>query len=48
VILEVNRKPVTSINEVKDQVAKTGERDQVLLLVQRDQAKLYVPVTPQG
>jgi len=48
VILEVNRKPVTSINEVKEQVAKTSDEDQVLLLVQRDQAKLYVPVSPQG
>ena len=48
VILEVNRKPVTSINEVTEQVTKTGDGDQVLLLVQRDQAKLYVPVSPQG
>jgi len=48
VILEVNRQPVTSINEVKDQVAKTSDGDQVLLLVQRDQSKLYVPVAPQG
>jgi serine protease Do len=48
VILEVNRKPVTSINDVKEQVSKTGDGDQVLLLVQRDQAKLYVPVSPQG
>jgi len=48
VILEVNRNPVTSVTEVKDQVAKAGDEDQVLLLVQRDQAKLYVPVTPQG
>jgi serine protease Do len=48
VILEVNRKPVTSITEVKEQVSKTGEGGQVLLLVQRDQAKLYVPVSPQG
>jgi S1-C subfamily serine protease len=44
----VNRKPVTSVNEVKEQVAKTSDGDRVLLLVQRDQAKLYVPVSPQG
>ena len=48
VILEVNRKAVNSVGEVKNQVAKADNGDQVLLLVQRDQAKLYVPVTPQG
>jgi serine protease Do len=48
VILEVNRKPVASVDEVKEQVARINNGDQVLLLVQRDRAKMYVSVSLQG
>ena len=42
VILEVNRQAVKSVKEVKDQVAKAGEKDTLLLLVQSEQGKHYV------
>jgi serine protease Do len=48
VILEVNRKPVSSVDEVKEQMAKASNEDPVLLLVQRHRTKLYVPIAPQG
>ena len=42
VILEVNRQPVKSVKEVKDQVAKAGDKNTLLLLVQSEQGKRYV------
>jgi len=42
VILEVNREPVKSVNEVKDLVAKAGDKGTLLLLVQGEQGKHYV------
>ncbi len=42
VILEVNREPVKSVKEVKDQVAKAGDKDSLLLLLQSEQGKHYV------
>ena len=42
VILEVDREPVKSVKEVKDQVAKAGDRDTLLLLLQSEQGKHYV------
>jgi serine protease Do len=42
VILEVNRQPVKSVKDVKDQVAKAGDKDTLLLLVQSEQGKHYV------
>lgn len=42
VILEVNRNPVKSVKEVKEQVSKAGDKDTLLLLVQSGQGKHYV------
>lgn len=42
VILEINRQPVKSVKEVKELVAKTGDKDTLLLLVQSEQGKHYV------
>ncbi len=42
VILEVDREPVKSTKEVKDQVAKAGDRGTLLLLLQSEQGKHYV------
>lgn len=45
VILEVNHKPVESVEEVKEQVARAGDKTPLLLLVQREQGMLYVAIT---
>jgi len=42
VILEVNREPVKSVKEVKEMIAKAGDKDSLLLLVQSEQGKHYV------
>jgi serine protease Do len=42
VILEVNRHPVKSVKEVKEQVARAGDSDTLLLLVQSEQGNRYV------
>jgi len=42
VILEVNRHPVKSVKEVKEQVAKAGDNDCLFLLVQSEQGSRYV------
>jgi serine protease Do len=44
IILEVNHKPVESVDEVKEQVARVGDKTPLLLLVQREQGKLYVAI----
>jgi serine protease Do len=42
VILSVNNTPVKDVEQLKQLVAKAGKR--VALLVQRDEAKMYVPI----
>ncbi len=42
VILEVNRQPVKSVKEIKEIVARDGERNTLLLLVQGEQGRRYV------
>jgi len=42
VILEVNRQPVSSVEECKEEIARTEGKDSLLLLLQRGQASLYV------
>ena len=42
VIVEVNREPVKSVKEVKDAVAKAGDKDTLLLLVEGPRGKHYV------
>ena len=48
VIVEVNRQPVTSVGEVKENISKSEKKDQLLLLVQRKGGKMYVPLEQQG
>jgi serine protease Do len=42
IILEVNQEPVDSVNDVKKQMAKAGEKDSLLLLVNRGDGKFFV------
>jgi serine protease Do len=42
VILEVNRQPVSSVEECKEEVAKADGKDSLLLLLQRGPASVYV------
>jgi serine protease Do len=48
VIVELNRHPVNSVNEVKVKIDKSKDKDQLLLLVQRENGKFYVPLEQQG
>lgn len=48
VIVEVNRKAVDSVNEVKKQLRDSKNKDKLLLLVQRENGKFYVPLEAQG
>ena len=48
VIVEVNRHPVNSVDEVKANINKSKEKDHLLLLVQRQNGKFYVPLEQQG
>ncbi len=48
VIVEVNRQPVTSVDEVKENIGKSKKKDNLLLLVQRKGGKMYVPLEQQG
>ena len=48
VIVEVNRKPVASVDDVKQEIKQSQEKDRLLLLVQRDGGKFYVPLAQQG
>jgi len=47
-IVEVNRQTVNSVDEVKEKIHQTKDKDRLLLLVQRQNGKLYVPLTQQG
>jgi serine protease Do len=46
IIVEVNRHQVNSVNDVKEQIDKS--EDHLLLLVQRDNGKFFVPLEQQG
>ena len=48
VIIEVNRHPVNSVDEVKQRISKSKEKDQLLLLVQRQNGKFFVPLEQLG
>ena len=48
VIVEVNRHSVDSIDEVKESIKKSKNEDRLLLLVQRQNGKFYVPLEQQG
>ena len=48
VIVEVNRHSVKSIDDVKEKIKNTKEKDRLLLLVQRQNGKFYVPLEQQG
>jgi serine protease Do len=48
VIVEVNREAVDSVSEVKKQLRDAEDKDKLLLLVQRDNGKFYVPLEQQG
>ena len=36
------------VNEVKEKIDKSKDKDQLLLLVQRENGKFYVPLEQQG
>jgi len=45
VILEVNRQPVKTVDDVMRALSKAGDKDSVLLLVQRDQKSRFVALS---
>ena len=47
-IIEVNREAVGSVSEVKKQLSDAKDKDKLLLLVQRDEGKFYVPLEIEG
>ena len=47
-ILEVNRQPVGSVKDVLENINRSKDKDHLLLLVQRDNGKLFVPLEQQG
>jgi serine protease Do len=47
VIVEVDRHPVKSLNDVKEKIDKSEDKDHLLLLVQRENGKFYVPLEQQ-
>jgi serine protease Do len=48
IILEVNRQPVTSVNEAIKKINGSQDKDHLLLYVQRGASKLYVPLDNVG
>ncbi len=48
VIVEVNRKTVKSIDDVKESISAAKDKDRLLLLVQRQNGKFYIPLEQQG
>ena len=48
VIVEVNRHAVNSIDQLKENIGKSKNQDRLLLLVQRQNGKFYVPLEQQG
>ena len=47
-ILEVNRKPVNSVKDVLKNMKQSKDKNQLLLLVQRDKGKFFVGLEQQG
>jgi serine protease Do len=48
VIVEVNRQPVNSVVDVKNNIGKSKDKENLLLLVQRKGGKFYVPMKQLG
>ncbi len=48
VIVEVNRHAVNSVDQLKENIDKSKNQDRLLLLVQRQNGKFYVPLEQQG
>lgn len=48
VILEVNRQPVSSVQGVMENIDRSKDKDQLLLLVQRENSKFFVPLEHQS
>jgi serine protease Do len=48
VIVEVNRNAVKSVDDVKKSISQAKDKDRLLLLVQRQNAKFYIPLEQQG
>ncbi len=48
VIVEMNRQVVKTVDELKQNMAESKNQDQMLLLVQRQNGKFYVPLEQQG
>jgi serine protease Do len=47
-ILEINRQPVHSVKEAVKNINRSQDKDQLLLLVQRDKGRFFVPLEQQG
>jgi serine protease Do len=47
-ILEVNRHPVGSAKDVLENINRSKDKDHLLLLVQRDNGKFFIPLEQQG
>jgi serine protease Do len=48
IIIEVDRQPVSSVDDVKEKIHKSKDKERLLLLVQRANGKFYVPLEQQG
>ena len=48
IIVEVDRHPVNSLTELREKIDKSEDKDHLLLLVQRENGKFYVPLEQQG
>ena len=48
VIVEVNKNVVQSIDDVKKSISQAKDKDRLLLLVQRQDGKFYIPLEQQG
>jgi S1-C subfamily serine protease len=48
VIVEVDRHSVNSVNDIKEKIDESKDKDNLLLLVQRENGKFYVPLEQQG
>ena len=48
VIVEVDRHSVHSVNDIKEKIDQSEDKDNLLLLVQRENGKFYVPLEQQG
>ncbi len=48
IIVEVDRKEVKSIDDVKKIISRAKDKERLLLLVQRQDGKFYIPLEQQG